>query len=178
MAYTAEGGLSFSLQDSATVRGSLHVPVLLDPTKTVTQLAAAWNTQAALLDAVTGAKILYGQVTIVLRGAGMTFTPKSPTPTVGVQIESSGLVGYPNAVSGALYGSLIPGISVPPAFPSMKAIDESQAVFTAYIAPFETPPAEWAATNNVYQRLNAHTQSEIVFRKHRRAMTRASRENP
>ena len=178
MAYTQQGAMSFSLQDSGGVRSSLHVPVLIDPTQTVTALAAAWNTQAALLDAVTGGKILEGKFVVEIQGTGITFTPKSPTPTVGSFLERVGNVDYPSTVDGDLFDSIIPAIATPPLFASGKDIDESQAVFIAYIAPFETPVTVWRATNNQFQTLGAHVDSFVSFRKHRKQRNRLSRDIP
>lgn len=178
MAYTLQGAMSFSLRDAAGVRGSLHVPMLLDPTQTGTALAAAWNTQAALLDAITTCQVFEGKVVIEIQGGGLTFTPKSPTPTVGSFIERGGVVDYPSTVDGDLYGSVIPGIATPPLLASGKDIDETSSVFTAYIAPFETPVTVWRATNSQFQTLGAHVDSFVSFRKHRRQRTRLSKQNP
>jgi len=179
MAYTLEAQLSFSLVDSGGVRGSLNVPVLLDPTKTGTQLAAAWNTQAALLDAATDCKIIQGEVRIVVKGAAMTFTPKSPSPVVGSNIERTANVDWANVVNGALYDSIIPGAGSFILVPSFQDVDETATPFVNYVAPFATPPAEWAASNNVTQRLAAaYTDTFVSFRKHRRQRRRRSLETP
>lgn len=179
MAYSQEAALSFALQDSTGVRTSLHVPVLWDPTRTVTQLAAAWNAQAALLDAVTGAKILYGEITILVKGAGVTFTPKSPTPIDPSDLEVNAVIDYPNVVSLAAFGSSIPAVQTAVlTSPGHAKLDEGNAAVIAYIAPFETPPTDWAATNNLYQRLATHTDSFLGKRKRRRQRRRVSKATP
>lgn len=176
MAYTLPGRLVFALVDSTGVRSSLNVPVLFDATKTATQLAAAVNTQAGLLDAVTAAQIL--RIEVVLEPA-LTFTAKSPTPIAGRLMENTGNVDYPYGVPQRLYDSIIPAIQAAILTTSGKEIDETNAAFTAYIAPFETPPAEWEATNNSGQTFSAaHVDSFVSFRKHRRKRGQVSRENP
>lgn len=176
MAYSQAARLVFSLEDSSGVRSSLSVPVLLDPTKTVTQLAAAWNTQAALLDAVTGAKILRGEVVIE---PTMTFTAKSPTPVAGELMERVGNTNFPYAPLGHVYDSIIPGVDSGILDVTGKVINESAAAYVAYIAPFETPPAEWEATNNGFQPFSgAHVDSFVSFRKHRRRRHEVSQETP
>lgn len=176
MAYTLQGRLVFALQDSSGVRTSLSVPVLLDPTRTGTQLAAAVNTQAGLLDAVTAAKIL--RVEVVIEPA-LTFSAKSPTPIAGRLIENTGNVDYPYGIPQRLYDSIIPGIQSAVLLPSGKAIDETNAAFLAYIAPFETPVADWEATNNSFQSFSAaHVDSFVSFRKHRRRRHEVSSETP
>lgn len=176
MAYTLQGRLVFALQDSTGVRTSLSVPVLFDPTQTGTQLAAAVNTQAGLLDAVTAAKIL--RVEAVIEPA-LTFTAKSPTPIAGRLIENTGNVDYPFGVPQRLFDSIIPGIQAAVLTSSGKQIDETNAAFLAYIAPFETPPVPWEATTNSYQAFSAaHVDSYISFRKHRRRRGEVSRETP
>lgn len=176
MAYTAPSRLVFSLQDSSGVRTSLSVPVLLDPTKTVTQLSAAWNTQAALLDAVTGAQIIRGEVVIE---PAITFTPAVTKPVAGELMERVGNVDYPYAPLGHLYDSIIPCVDSGILTTSGKQINESAAAFIAYIAPFETPPAEWEATNNGFVALgHPHVDSFVSFRKHRRRRHEVSEETP
>lgn len=176
MAYTLPGRLVFALQDSSGVRTSLSVPVLFDPTKTGTQLAAAVNTQAGLLDAVTAAKIL--RVEAVIEPA-LTITPKSPSPIPGRLMENTGNVDYPYGVPQRLYDSVIPAIQAALLTSDGKHIDETNAAFTAYIAPFETAPAEWEATNNSGQSFSAaHVDSFVSFRKHRRRRGQVSRETP
>lgn len=176
MAYTQAARLVFALQDSSGVRSSLSVPVLLDPTRTGTQLAAAWNAQAALLDAVTGAKILSGGVVLE---PSITFTPKSPTPVAGELMERVGNVDYPYPPLGHVYDSIIPCVDSGVLSASGKVINESAAAFIAYIAPFETPPADWAPTNNGFVRFSAnHVDSFVSFRKHRSRRHELSYETP
>jgi hypothetical protein len=176
MAYTQPARLVFALQDSSGVRTSLSVPVLLDPTKTATQLAAAWNTQAALLDAVTGAKILAGEVVIE---PVLTFTAKSPSPVAGELMERTGNVDYPYGTLKKLYDSIIPCVDSGILTASGKQINEAATAFVNYIAPFETPPAEWEATNNGFVPFSAaHADSFVSFRKHRRRRHEVSSETP
>jgi hypothetical protein len=176
MAYTLPGRLVYALQDSTGVRTSLAVPVLFDPTKTGTQLAAAVNTQAGLLDAVTGAKVL--SVEAVIEPA-LTITPKSPSPIPGRLLENTGNVDYPYGSPSRLFDSIIPGIQSAILVPSGKDIDETNAAFMAYIAPFETPVAEWEATNNGHVPFSAaHVDTFVSFRKHRRRRGQVSRETP
>lgn len=176
MAYTMPGRLVFALQDSTGVRSSLSVPVLLDPTKTGTQLAAAVNTQAGLLDAVTAAKILRVEVVIE---APLTITPKSPSPIPGWLMENTGNVDYPYGSPPLLYDSIIPGVQSAVLVTSGKEIDETNTAFLAYIAPFETAPPEWEATTNARIAFSgAHTDTFVSFRKHRRKRGQVSRETP
>lgn len=176
MAYNQAARLVFALQDSSGVRSSLSVPVLLDPTQTATALAAAWNAQAALLDAVTGAKILSGAVVIE---PTITFTAKSPDPVAGELMERVGNVDYPYAPLGHVYDSVIPCVDSGILTASGKEINEAAAAFMAYIAPFETPPTAWAATNNGFVRFSAgHVDSFVSFRKHRRRRHEVSFEVP
>lgn len=176
MAYSQAARLVFALQDSSGVRSSLSVPVLLDPTTTVSGLASAWNTQAALLDAVTGAKILSGSVAVE---PTITFTPKSPTPVAGELMERVANVDYPYAPLGHVYDSIIPCADSGILTASGKEVNESAAAFIAYIGPFETPPAAWAATNNGFVRFSAaHVDSFVSFRKHRRRRHELSLEVP
>lgn len=176
MAYTLPGRLVFALADSTGVRTSLSVPVLFDPSKSGTQLAAAVNTQAGLLDAVTGAQIL--KVEAVIEPT-LTFTPKSPSPIPGRLMENTGNVDYPYGVPQRLFDSIIPAIQAAVLTSSGKEIDETNAAFLAYIAPFETPVSEWEATNNGGQTFSgAHVDSFVSFRKHRRRRGQVSRETP
>lgn len=176
MAYSQAARLVFSLQDSSGVRSSLSMPVLLDPTKTAAQLAAAWNTQAALLDAVTGAKVLRGEVVIE---PTQTFTAKSPSPVPGELMERTGNVDYPYGVLNKRYDSIIPCVDSGILTSTGKAINETAGAFTAYIAPFETAPAEWEATNNGFQVFTGpHTDTFVSFRKHRARRQEISFEVP
>lgn len=176
MAYTQAARLVFSLVDSSGVRTSLSVPVLLDPTQTGTQLAAAWNAQAALLDAVTGAQIVRGEVVIE---PTLTFAAKAPSPVPGELMERVGNVDYPYAPLGHVYDSIIPAVDSGILSASGKVINEAAAAFVAYIAPFETPPVAWAATNNGFTRFSAaHVDSFVSFRKHRRRRHEVSSEIP
>lgn len=176
MAYTLRGRLVFALQDSTGVRTSLNVPVLFDPTQTGTALAAAVNTQAALLDAATGAKILSVEAVIT---PALTITPKSPDPIAGRLMENTGNVDYPYGTPQRLYDSIIPAIQSALLTASGKDIDETNAAFIAYIAPFETAPTVWEACTNGGQAFSgAHSDTFVSFRKHRRRRGQVSRETP
>jgi hypothetical protein len=178
MAYTQEGGMSFSLIDSAGIQSSYHIPLLIDPTQTVTQAAAAWNTVAALLDAVTGAKIERGSVTVEIQGSGITFTPKSPSPTVPSNMSLVGNISFPQTTTGRLYTTTWGAISTPPLTTSGNHIDETDPTFTAFVAPFETPITFAAFVSNSFRTLTAHSRSFRSARKHRRAEIDLSLEKP
>lgn len=158
------------------MRTSLSVPVLFDATKTGTQLAAAVNTQAGLLDALTAAKILSVEAVIT---PPLTITPKSPSPIPGRKMENTGNVDYPYGIPQRLYDSVIPANQAAIETTDGKQIDETNAAFLAYIAPFETPPAEWEACTNGGQSFTAsHVDTFLSTRKHRRRRQQVSKETP
>lgn len=175
MAKNAPGAMVFSLEDSSGVRASLRVPMLFDPTSTEAALATAWLAQATLLDAVTGAQIIHGSVVL----GPQALTGLKTAPITGELMERVGNVDYPYAPGNKLYDSIIPCVDSGILVSSGKAINESAAAFTAYIAPFETAPTAWVATNNGYVVFSgAHTDTFVSFRKHRARRHQVSEETP
>lgn len=175
MAKTAPARLVFALQDSSGVRSSLSIPVLVDPTSTEAALATAWLAQATLLDAVTGAQIVHGAVVL----GPQALTGLKGAPVAGELMERTGNVDYPYAPGGKLYDSIIPCVDSGILTSSGKAINEGAAAFIAYVAPFETPPASWEATNNGFVPFSGgHVDSFVSFRKHRRRRHEVSEEFP
>jgi hypothetical protein len=175
MAADTHARVQFSVQDKAGIRGSLSLPAFIDGTSTVAAAKTAWNAQAALLDAVSGCKVLSGEVVIV---PAITFTPKSPTPEVDAQIERTGNLDYRNASTSFVYDSVVPGISTHVLNGTLSQINEAQADMAAYIAALAAAFLGGNFTNRAYQANTSLADSFLSFRKHRRALHERSLETP
>jgi hypothetical protein len=175
MAADTNARIQFSLQDKAGLRSSLSMPAHIDGAQTVTQCKTAWNTQAGLLDLVTGCKVLSGEVVIV---PSITFTPKSPTPEVDCQIERTGNLDMSSTGTVFVYDSIVPGISTHVLNAALNEINEAQTDMAAYITALSAAILGGNFSNRAYQPFSSIHDSFLSFRKHRRALHSKSLETP
>jgi hypothetical protein len=170
--------MQFSLIDSTGRQASLSMPAFIDSTQTVAQVKTAWNAQAALLDAIAGAQILYGELAIGLSGSAMTFTPKSPTPAVGSAITYTANFQEKNATDRYVYASVVPGFDKANLISGTLKIDESLSNVAAYIAALSAAVLGGHFTNRAFQPLTGLQDSFYSDRKRRRATHAKSVETP
>jgi len=147
------------------------VYALVDPTKTVTNLAADWETLAALIDDFIGGKITGGSARLILVTSG----DEKSIPESDSRVEQTAVFDFPDGTSGRLYGVAVPSLGS--SFITAGAVDLGPPV-DAFVAAMTTPTANSQPTSNTYADLGALTDSFISFRKHRKQLTRSSYELP
>lgn len=154
---------SFSLIDFAGVRGSMFVDANIDSATTVDNLAIQANGLAALVDSVTGAKILETRVTLITTPVGL-----KANPVVGADLEKTLLINFNSTGTRYAYGVDIPGVN--PAKLTGDRPDPTQADIAALIAAL----IGGNYTNAALQALGVARDLAVTFRKRRRALERVS----
>lgn len=175
MAADTQARMQYSLIDERGIKGSFQVPMFVDGAQTLTQAKAAWNTYGALLDAVTGAKIQHGSVVVL---PSITYTPKSPDPAVGSELEEVGNLDFANASTRYVYDVAIPSVADACLTSPPVAINEAQTDMAAFIAATLAAVLGGHFTNNSYLTLSALADSFLSSRKHRRRLHQVSLRTP
>lgn len=172
MAFTQQAQFSFRILDELGTKASMVVYALADPTKTIANLAADWETLAALIDAITGGQITGGEAKLITAPSG----DEKVAPAAGSRVEQTGVFDYPAGTSGRLFGEAVPSIA--DAVLSGGAINLSDADVAAFVAAMTTPTANTEPVSNMYLDLGALHDAFLSFRKRRKQLTRSSYELP
>lgn len=177
-AYTRLGGdhmptikaqFSFTVQDGLGTKASLALYALLDDTTTAADLDAQWQAYAADLTAVIDAKIIGGSASLVLAPTAS----QAGKPTTGSRVEQNALLGYVVTASGRRFSIATPGWKD-------SLISGGQIVLTGAAATWIAAltgalgVATGDNTSNDFLALGAATDAVLVFRKHRRQLSRSS----
>lgn len=172
MAFTQKTQYSFRLLDELGTKASMVVYALADPTKTIADLAADWETLAALIDAITSAQITGGKAELVVVPSG----DEKTAPADGSRVEQTAVFDYPDGTSGRLFGEAVPGLADTMILGG--AINLSDPDVSAFVAAMTTPTANSEVTSNTFQDLGALHDAFLSFRKRRKQLTRSSYEIP
>lgn len=172
MAFTQKTQFSFSLLDELGTKASMVIYAAADPTKLISDLAADWETWAALIDAITGAQITGGTAQLVEVPSG----DEKVMPAAGSRVEQTGVFDYPNGTSGRVFGEAVPGLDDSKIVDG--TIDLSDADVAAFVAAMTTATANTAPTSNTFADLGALRDAFLSFRKRRKQLTRSSYELP
>jgi hypothetical protein len=131
MAADTQVAATFNLVDVEGVKASLHMPAFVDGTTTLAAAKTALLAQAVLLDAVTGAKVLRSELTLIqpdrtgLKGSALE----------GSTVTATGILDYDNATTTFVYGSIIPGVADEILTDTIPTnINPANAAFIAYDA--------------------------------------------
>lgn len=169
MAKTQEAQFSYTVMDEIGVKAAITEYLLIDPTMTVTQLAALWQSNELLIDAVVGGQILHGKAELVLVPDG-----GKGSPVAGSRVEQTGLFTLGNASNPRSFGQDFP------AWADTKIsgghIPLADTDVAALVTALTTPATLSEFTTNQFLVLAALRQTAITFRKRRRLESRLTTE--
>jgi hypothetical protein len=132
-------------------------------------LDAQWQALAADLTAVTDSKIIGGSASIQL----VPTASQAGKPTSGNRVEQNALLGYTVTASGRRFSVATPGWKD-------SLISGGQVLLTGAAATWIAAltgalgVATGDMTSNDFQALGAASDAVLVFRKHRRQLSRSS----
>jgi len=108
MANTQYALFSYSVIDELGTKANITLPAMIDPTTgTPAALSTEWVAMGDDIDAIVGAQITGGAVSIVKVPDGGW----KSAPVTGSRVEQTGLFNFTNATSKYKYGIDIPGLS-------------------------------------------------------------------
>jgi len=169
MAKTQPATYSFTVMDEIGVKASITQYLLLDPAMTVAQLAAAWQAQELLVQAVLSAGVQHGDARLDL-----VPTDGAVTPASGSRVEQTGLFTFGNATNSRGFGQDFAGWSN--AKISSGHIPLGDTDVAALVTAMTTPASLSEFTSNQFLVLNALRTTAITFRKRRRLESRLTSE--
>lgn len=153
---------SLSLQDFEGVRGSMRTYANIVDTTTLAALATQIQTLETDIDAVTGAAIIAGRVTLNAPLVGGL-----KTAVAGADLERTMLLNFTQSGSAHKFGVDIPGVN--PAILTAGKIDLTQAAVAALISLIEGN-----YTSVGLLTLTAVRDAVLSFRKRRRELNRTT----
>ena len=166
---TVKAQFSFTVQDGLGTKASLALYALVDDTTTTAELATQWQTYATALTAVTDAKILSGTAGLVLAPTAS----QAGKPTTASRVEQNALLGYLVTNSGRRYSIATPGWKDTLISGGTVVLTGAAATWIALLTGAQGD-ATGDNTSNDFLALGAPTDAELVFRKHRRQLSRSS----
>lgn len=172
MAFTQQAQFSFTILDQLGTKASMVIYALADPTKTIANLAADWETWAGLIDLIIGGQILHGTARLVLAPSG----GEKGAPAAGSRVEQTGVFDLLNGVTPHKYGEAVPSIA--DAVIASGRIDLTDANVANFFTALHTATANTEPTNNSFQALTAESDAFLSFRKRRKQLDRSSFETP
>lgn len=171
MAFTQEAQYSFTVQDALGVLATIRVYALLDPTKTVANVATDWQAFASALVGIIDGKILHGSARVEL----VPSADQSSKPTSGSRVEQTGIFTFPNESNPRLYGEAVASLSDSVISGSHIDLSNSDIVtFLGVMVP--SSPVTSTPTTNQFLVLEDLQSALISFRKRRRSLDRVSYE--
>jgi len=166
--------MSYTLLDTNGVKASTPLYIPFGGSLTVTQLLAAFVTAGNLLDPVTNAQIIGGQITLpcVVDGGWKT------APVEGNDVSDVVSLNFNNAVTRYVFPFLVPNIL--PALVAGGRVDIADADLAALIAWIGAGNASptYAPSNSAGQDLTSLRDAFQADRKHRRQLSSTSRTIP
>lgn len=164
---------SYTIRDSAGVEATFRAYANFDGTvETVDGLTGEWAAMGALVDGVTGGKIIGGQITIPQLPAGGW----KSAPVAGSDVEQTGTANFSNATTQYMHPESVPAL-LDTLISGGRIIVGSGAFKTftdALVAGFTN--GNWV--NTAAQGLVAAVDAFVSFRKHRRQRNKVSFETP
>lgn len=159
---------SFTLRDELGILATFPFFLKGADTSTLANIATAMQDVATLLDTITGA---------VIEKANITFHPEvtvGSTPTAGARVEQTALFNWSNTITPYLFGLDVPG------FLSSKIvngkIDLTDVDVEAFTDIWEAAIGAFTAVTAGYDPLLALVDAALTFRKHRKQLTRSTKE--
>jgi|SRR5712664_1036553 len=165
---TLQGLVSVRFIDQYGITGSLPFFVTIDDTKTVAQLMTDVASLASDTEALSQANEYRTEVTIV-QDPGST-----PVPGVG-DIEKGGLFNFSNVTDDYKQGYLIPDIN-PAVLNANGLIDLTNTDVTTWVAYLTTAHTVITVVTKGVRALSGLVDALIAFRKHRKPLSRKTKE--
>jgi len=162
---------SFTVQDGLGTKASLALYALVDDTTTTADLATQWQTFATALTAVTDSKILGGSAAVEL----VPTASQAGKPTTANRVEQNALLGYIVTDSGRRYSIATPGWKDSLISGGTVVLTGAAATWIALLTG-ALGDATGDNTSNDFLTLGAPSDALLVFRKHRRQLSRSSYE--
>lgn len=163
MAADTQVRMQFSLQDAAGLRATLEVPIFADGTQTLADATSAWTAQLALLEAITGGKVVGGGVTVVQAASATGGRPSSDARVQEVGVFDEGV-----AEDASVFGIAVPTLADAVLTADKTRIDTANAAVIAWRASLLAAVMGGNFTNRQYQTLTHHTGTLRAFRKYRK----------
>lgn len=165
---TQQGLVSVRFLDAYGITGASTYNVTIDDTKTVAQLLTDVTALATATEALSQANEYKTQVTIVadpgttpIRGAG--------------DIEKGALFNFSNATDAYLQGFLIPDVN-PSILNGAGLVDIANVDVAAWITYLTTAHTVITVVTKGVRALSALVDALVNFRKHRKPLTRRTKE--
>jgi hypothetical protein len=168
---TVKAQFSFTVEDGLGTKASLVLYGLVDDTSTAADLAAQWQAYATALTDVTDSKIVGGSSSIML----VPTASQAGKPTSANRVEQNALLGYVVTASGRRYSVATPGWKDSLIAGGTVVLTGAAATWIALLTG-AMAAATGDATSNDFLALGAPTDALLVFRKHRRQLSRSSYE--
>jgi hypothetical protein len=166
---TRQGIISAHIQDSYGIVGTAPVFVTIDDTKTIAQLMTDALAYSAEVQGLSQGTLIKTTVQIVDEVIG---------PSAGSgDIEKGGLFNFTNATDPYVQGYLIPDIA-PSVLNSQGLIDLSNVNVTSFVTFMTAAHTVIQVVTKGVRALNALKDALIAFRKHRKPLSRKTKETP
>jgi len=172
MAFTQDVQYSYTLLDGLGSHASMVIYAKADPTKTLTNILADWETFAALIDLIVGGQILHGQVRLLTAPSGS----EKSSPGSTSRVEQTGVFDFPNATNSRIFGEAVPSLADSVIVGGQ--IDLTDTNVANFVTAMSTATANSEPTTNQFLVLTALRDAFLSFRKHRKQLSRSSFEIP
>lgn len=172
MAFTQQTQFSFTIIDQLGTKATMVIYALADPTKTVANLAADWQTWAGLIDLIVGGQILHGSARLELVPSGS----EKSSPASGSRVEQTGVFDMTNASTPRIFGEPLPSLADSVIVGGQ--IDLTDTNVNNFYTALHTATANTEPTNNAFQVLTGLKDAFISFRKRRKQLDRSSLDTP
>jgi hypothetical protein len=162
------GRISVHIQDAYGITGTAPIFVTIDDTKTVAQLVTDCLEYEGLVQGLSQGTVTK---TLVEIDAHIVADPDLGDG----DIEKGGLFNFSNATDAYLQGYLIPDIS-PAVLNANGLIDLTVAAVTDFVTFMTTAQTVITVVTKGVRALNALVDALIAFRKHRKPLSRKTKE--
>lgn len=166
-----QGSASAIVQDAYGITGQSQYTITVDDTTTVAQLAT-WA--SGLAGVIGDGNMTQGRVNRV--EVRLVFAEGEDTTTPAGDIEKGGLFNFKNATDTFAQGELIPDIN-PAVLNANGLIDLTNTTVTDYITFITTVTTGITVVSKGLRALSGLIDALISFRKHRKPLTRKTKES-
>lgn len=169
MANTQYAIFSYSMIDELGTKTSMSIPAMVDPTTgTPAALKTEWLALGGQFDALIGAQVTGGSVSVALKPDPGWKT----APIAGSRVEQTALLNFTNATSKYKFGVDVPALR-DTAIAGGK-VDLTTSIVTDVITSLLTAFTGGVFTNTSQYPLTALADALLSFRKRRQQLSRSS----
>lgn len=165
-----QGSASVIVEDAYGITGQSQVTITVDDTTTIAQLATWADNYAGVVGDgnMTQGKAVKCEVRLI-------FADGSDTTVPAGDIEKGGLFNFGNATDSFLQGVLVPDIN-PAVLNAQGLIDLTNTTVTDYITFITTVTTGITVVTKGLRALSSLVDALITFRKHRKPLSRKTKE--